>query len=305
MATTRRNFLKQSGLLLGALSVPHLGFSLDHLIKGGYEPGIQLYTIRNQMQDNPEESLAKVAEIGYKLVEHATYSGTQKFYGKSVAEIRGILKSNGLKMLSGHYALGDSKTKGTLLNGWEKAVEDAQKVGLKYMVCPFLLPPQRKTVNDYKKRAEEFNKAGEICKQAGIQFCYHNHNFEFEKIDNQLPFQILLNETDPDLVKIEMDIFWVSRAGYDPIVLFDQSPGRFTLWHVKDMKRTEDRGTTDLSQGGPAMTEVGNGIIDWPGIFARAQKAGMENFFVEQDITPDNPFPSIRSSLTYLKNNVL
>lgn len=305
MAITRRNFLKQSGFVIGALAVPRLAFSSKNFLADGYKPGIQLYTIRNQMDDNPEKSLKRIAEIGYKLLEHATYSGSQKFYGMSAAEMKQVLDNNGLKMLSGHYALGDNRTKGTILNGWEKAVEDAHRIGIQYMVCPFLSPPDRKTIDDYKKRAEEFNRAGEICQQAGIQFCYHNHNFEFEELDRQLPFQILLDETDADLVKIEMDIFWVRRAGYDPIVLFDQNPGRYVLWHVKDMKRPDDNGTTDLSKGAPAITEVGNGIIDWPGIFARAKKAGMENFFVEQDVTPDDPFPSIRSSLTYLKNNIL
>lgn len=303
MTTTRRRFLKQSGLLAGSLALPNFAFSLGNILKDRYEPGIQLYTIRDQMAENPEKSLEKVAKIGYKLVEHATYSGTQKFYNRSVSEMNQLLKQNGLKMLSGHYDLGNSETPGTLLKDWKKAVEDADKIGMKYMVCPSLPSQQRKTVDGYKRIAEELNKAGEGCKQAGIQFCYHNHNFEFEKIDNQLPYQILLDETESDLVKMEMDIFWVAWAGYDPLVLFNQSPGRYPLWHVKDMKKANDSNPT--TDGASAITEVGNGVINWPEIFAQADKAGMENFFVEQDITPEDPFPSIRSSLTYLKNNVL
>lgn len=299
---TRRNFIKKSGLALGALSVTNHAFSLSTLWeKESYLPGLQLYTIRDQMQEDPDRSLKKVADIGYKLVEHATYSGNQQFYGMTTAEISRVLKDNGLKMSSGHYAFGDEDTPGTLLNGWEQAVEDAKEVGLKYMVCPSI--PHGRNTDDYKKRAEDFNKAGEVCRSAGIQFCYHNHNFEFEEIDGQLPYEILLDETDSDLVKMEMDIFWVNRAGYDPINLFGKDPGRYVLWHVKGMSRVNDKGKT--SGGASAITEVGNGVIDWASIFTRAKKSGMENFFVEQDITPKNPFPSIKSSLTYLQNNIL
>lgn len=301
--STRRSFLKQSGLALGALSLPSYAFSFNNYFNNGYEPGLQLYTIRDQMADNPQKSIEKVAKIGYTILEHATYSGSQKFYGLTASEMNALLKNNGVKMLSGHYALGDDKTPGTILNSWEQAVEDAHKVGLKYMVCPYLSPNERKAIDYYKKCAEEFNKAGEICKSAGIQFCYHNHNFEFGQVDGKLPYKILLQETDAELVKMQLDIFWVYRAGYDPIVLFDQNPGRYALWHVKDMARIEDNGTSE--GGGSAITEVGNGVIDWPSVFAHAKKAGMENFFVEQDNAPKNPFPSITSSLTYLKNNIL
>ncbi len=260
-----------------------------------YKPGLQLYTVREAMDKDPKGSLAKVAKIGYKLVESATYTGSEKFYGMEVPEFSSVLKDNGLVMPSGHYALGNPNIKGTILSDWEKAVDDAHKMGMKYMVCAYLSEEERKTLDDYKQRAEDFNKAGEICKKAGIQFCYHNHNFEFQKIDGQVPYELLLKEADKDLVKMEMDIYWVTYAGYDPLALFKEHPGRFILWHVKDMADTPKKN----------FTEVGNGVIDWPKIFAKAKESGMQHFFVEQDQCPGDPFVSIKESITYLKKNIL
>ncbi len=293
---SRRDFLKQSGLLAGTLAIPGFLSACNSGPKRyDYLPGLQLYTIRHAMGNDPKASLAKVAQIGYKLVESATYRGTEKFYGMNTSEFLTVLKQNGLIIPSGHYSLGNRETKGTIRNDWEKAVEDAHKVGMSYMVCAYLPGNERKTLDDYKRRAEEFNKAGEVCKKAGIQFCYHNHNFEFEKIDGKTPYNILLKEADKDLVKMEMDIYWVTKAGQDPIAMFDAHPGRFVLWHVKDMADTPEKN----------FTEVGNGVIDWPSIFAHAKESGMKHFFVEQDKTPGDPFDSIRKSISYLQKNIL
>src|SRR5699024_53353 len=129
----------------------------------------------------------------------------------------------------------------------------------------------------------------------GIQFCYHNHAFEFEELEGQVPYDILLKETDEDLVKMEMDIYWVTRANYDPITLIKENPGRFPLWHVKDMDHSEEK----------SFTEVGNGVIEWPEVFAHAKESGLKHFFVEQDSTPGDPFASIEQSLDYLNSNIL
>jgi len=304
--STRRDFFKQSGLLLGTLAVP--GFLSSCNASGekryDYKPGLQLYTVREAMEKAPKETLEKVANIGYLLMEHATYSGTEKFYGMSPSEFAAVLKQNGLKMPSGHYALGNPEMKGTILGGWEKAVEDAHNIGMKFMVCPWI-PEEQRTLEDYKKHIETFNKAGEVCKNAGIQFCYHNHNFEFQEIDGQVPYDLLLNKTDKDLVKMEMDIFWISRAGKDPVAMIEAHPGRFVLWHVKDMSKIDDDGITNVREGVSAITEVGNGVIDWPAIFAHAGESGLKDFFVEQDITPGNPFDSIKQSYSYLEENIL
>ena len=133
---------------------------------------------------------------------------------------------------------------GTMLHGWDKAVDDAAAAGIKYMVCAYLSTDERGDLDHYKKVADELNTAGERCKKAGIQLCYHNHDFEFIKQGDQFPYEILLS-TDKDLVKMEMDIYWITKAGQDPIALFNQHPGRFPLWHVKDMDNTSNKDFTE------------------------------------------------------------
>ncbi|MCW3107582.1 MAG: sugar phosphate isomerase/epimerase [Segetibacter sp.] len=292
--SSRRSFIKSTSLLTaGAFMKPALFDKKKDYI------GLQLYTVRDAMQKDPVGTLAKVAKVGYNSVEGATYTGSEKFYGMDPAAFSKLLKQNGLIMPSSHYRLGEEKTngeltKGTMLHDWDKAVDDAAAVGIKYMVCAFLSEQERGGIDHYKTVAEELNKAGERCKKSGIQLCYHNHDFEFKSQGGTLPYDILLN-TDKNLVKMEMDIYWVSKAGRDPIALINQHPGRFPLWHVKDMDNTPDK----------AFTEVGNGTIDFKRIFTHANKAGLKYFFVEQDKTPGNPFDSITKSFTYIKKNLV
>ncbi|GAA4304499.1 sugar phosphate isomerase/epimerase [Compostibacter hankyongensis] len=297
--TSRRSFLKQGTLLSLGIG---LGPSLLSACSGSSSNkiGLQLYTVRDAMQKDPSGTLARVAEVGYQIVEGATYTGTESFYGMSAEDFAALLKKNGLQMPSSHYMLGAALqngtfAKGTILHDWEKAVEDAHTAGLEYMVCAYLMPEERKTIDDYKQIALSFNKAGETCKKAGIQFCYHNHNFEFESINGELPYNVLLRETDKDLVKMEMDLYWVTRAGRKPLELFQQNPGRFPLWHVKDMDNTPEQN----------FTEVGSGVIDFKTIFQHKQEAGMQHFFVEQDKCPGDPFVSITKSYQYLKKNIV
>jgi sugar phosphate isomerase/epimerase len=294
--SSRRSFIKSSSLLTaGAFLKP----TIFDKKKKEYI-GLQLYTVRDAMQKDPAGTLAKVAQIGYTSVEGATYTGTQNFYGMSPAAFAKLLKQNGLIMPSSHYRLGEEKTnggvtKGTMLHEWDKAVDDASAAGIQYMVCAYLSDQERGGIDHYKMVAQELNKAGARCKKSGIQLCYHNHDFEFQSQGGTLPFDILLNNTDKNLVKMEIDLYWVSKAGKDPIQLINQHPGRFPLWHVKDMDRTADK----------AFTEVGNGTIDFKKIFKQANKAGMKYFFVEQDKTPGNPFDSITKSITYIKKNLV
>ena len=292
--TTRRSFLKTSSVLSAGLMMAPSAFKpTTPLI------GLQLYTVRDAMAKDPKGALAKVAKIGYNSVEGATYTGDEKFYGMSPMEFKRVLKDNGLVMYSSHYRLGEDKMdgkvmEGTILHDWDKAIEDASKVGLKYMVCAWLSPEERGTLDHYKKVADDLNVAGEKCRKAGIQLCYHNHNFEFEKQDGKYPYDILL-ATDPNLVKMEMDIYWITKAGQDPIALFKKHPGRFPLWHAKDMDKTPQQN----------FTEVGNGIINFKEIFKYKKLAGMKYFFVEQDMTPGDPFVSIKESIDYIKKNLV
>jgi len=287
--TSRRSFLKTTAVLsAGMLVAPNL-FAYDKKYIG-----LQLYTVRNAMAKDVPGTLAKVAQIGYTSVE-ASY-GDGKYYGLDPQAFAALLKQNNLIMPSSHYLLGEaSKGKGTILNDWDKAVEDAASVGQKYMVCAWLAPSERGNLDHYKKLAEDFNKAGEACKKAGIQFCYHNHDFEFIQENGKYPYEILLENTDKNLVKMEIDLYWLTKANQDPIALIEKHPGRFPLWHAKDMDKTEKK----------MFTEVGNGIIDFKKIFAHANKAGLKYFFVEQDICPGDPFDSITQSITYIKKNLV
>ncbi|MES2375720.1 MAG: TIM barrel protein [Bacteroidota bacterium] len=292
---TRRSFVKTSAVLsAGLLAAPSLlAYDKKYI-------GLQLYTVRDAMAANPAAALAKVAQVGFNSLEGATYTGDEKFYGMNPKAFKQVLKQNGLVMLSSHYRLGEEQTNGkdtmgTMLHDWDKAVDDAAEVGLKYMVCAYLSDPERGNLDHYKKLADDFNRAGERCKQAGIQFCYHNHDFEFKQQDGKYPYETLLANTDKNLVKMEMDLYWVTKAKQDPIKLINDNPGRFPLFHVKDMDKTPVG----------SFTEVGNGIIDFKSIFKHADKAGMKYFFVEQDKTPGDPFNSITQSFNYIKKNLV
>ena len=290
--TTRRSFLKTSAVAsAGLLMAPRLFARNKKYI------GLQLYTVRDAMAKEAAGTLAKVARVGFNSVENATYTGTQKFYGMEAAKYAKVLKDNGLINPSGHYMLGEgmATVKGTISNEWQKAVDDAAAIGIKYMVCAYLLDSERGTLTHYKETAEKLNKAGEICKKAGIQLCYHNHDFEFIKEDGKLPYEALLNFTDAKLVKMEMDIYWMYKAKQDPIALFNRYPGRFPLWHVKDMDKSPKQ----------MFTEVGNGVIPFKELFKHAGTAGLQYFFNEQDICPGDPFDSITQSYSYIKNNLV
>jgi sugar phosphate isomerase/epimerase len=290
--TTRRSFLKTSAMLsAGLLVAPHL-FAYDKKYIG-----LQLYTVRDAMGKDPVATLAHVAQIGYNSVEGATYTGDEKFYGMDGTTFKKVLKDNGLIMPSSHYRLGEdgAEMKGTILNDWNRAVEDAAAIDLKFMVCAWLSPKERGSLDHYKKVGEDLNTAGAICKKAGIQLCYHNHDFEFIQEDGKYPYETLLANTDKDLVKMEMDMYWVTKAKQDPVALINEHPGRFPLWHLKDMDNKPDQ----------MFTEVGNGIIDFKRIFKESKKAGLKYFFVEQDVCPGSPFDSITKSINYIKSNLV
>jgi sugar phosphate isomerase/epimerase len=294
--TSRRVFIQSASAFSAAVFIKGPGkvFAKDSLI------GLQLYTVRDQMAADPLATLAKVAQIGFNSVENATYTGTEKFYGMDADTYKKVLANNGLMATSGHYRLGEEMVKGapengTLLHDWQKAVDDAAAVGLKYMVCAYLSAQERGTLDHYKQLADIFNKSAEVCKKSGIQFCYHNHDFEFQNQDGVFPYDILLDKTDKDLVKMEIDLYWIKKAGQDPLALFQKHPGRFPLWHIKDMSKTADQ----------TFTEVGNGIIDFKTIFQHKQEAGMKYFFVEQDKCPGSPYDSITQSIKFIKANLV
>ena len=266
--------------------------------------GLQLYTVRDAMASDPAGTLAKVAQIGYNSLEGATYTGSEKFYGMDAKTFVGVLKNNGLVMRSCHYRYGEDNDgavpaggvfNGTILHDWDHTVEDAHAVGLEYMACAWLSPKERTGLDHYKKMADDFNVAGKKCKAAGIQFVYHNHDFEFDQQNGKYPYDVLLDNTDADLVKFETDLYWLTRAGQDPVKLFNAHPGRFPLWHLKDMDNTPDK----------KFASVGSGVIDFKTIFASRKVAGMKYFFVEEDHCPGSPFDAITASYNYIKTNLV
>lgn len=261
----------------------------DHKIE---KIGVQLYTARDLMKTDFDGTLAKVASIGYKEVEFAGY------FNHTPQQVRAALDKNGITSPACHvdYAsLAPDK--------WQEQIASAKVIGQDYIVNPWIPEELRKNEDDWKRAADTFNRAGEASKKEGVQFAYHNHWFEFLPVNGKLPYDMLLEQCDPNLVKMEMDLCWITVAGGDPIKYFNRYPGRFPLVHVKDVKKLPK-----ITTGGPQnfgdtvdLTEVGSGIINWKRIFAQSEKAGIKHYIVEHD-HPADAFQSITVSYQYLKN---
>jgi sugar phosphate isomerase/epimerase len=203
-----------------------------------------------------------------------------------------MIKDMGMKITSGHYGLGLSAPDqpSTIINGWEQAVGDAQKIGQESMVLAYLTESERKSIDDYKKVCEYLNTANETCKSAGVKLQYHNHDFEFETLDGQLPYDVMLSELDPS-IPMELDLYWITYAGKDPFEYFSKYPGRFEQWHVKDMNKSNPK----------LQTDVGTGSIDFKAIFAKAELAGMKHYYVEQENYDVSPMDSVTNGYKYLE----
>ncbi|MBE2207745.1 MAG: sugar phosphate isomerase/epimerase [Saprospiraceae bacterium] len=290
----RRTFLRSTAFLGAAVVVNPVQFCTPSSSKlpGQKAVGLQVYTLRDLMAKDPEGTLKTVADLGYNYIELFGYREGM-YFGKTVKEMQEFLQGIQLPVFSSHIPTGaqEPNLKGTVLNDVERAVADAKMLGQEYLVCPWLADSERKTIDDYKRLSVAFNKAGEVCKQYGIQFCYHNHDFEFFKLDGQIPMDVILAETDAKLVQIELDIYWITKAGFSYADYFKRYPGRFPLWHVKDMEDSPER----------AFAEVGSGVINWKEVFAVAGQAGMKRFFVEQDVCKRPPLESVKMSREYLR----
>lgn len=287
----RRTFLKQSGLITAtAFLSPSLAFSKPKKVVG-----LQLYSLRDIIGNDVKGIIEKVASIGYKEVESYGYSVKDKFWGMEPKAFGALLKQNGLTMPSGHYDL-EKFIAGKGTDELKSYIEAANIVGSKYVIVPWLNPPVRKTAADFMKIAAKLNEGGELCKKAGLKMAYHNHDFEFKKFGNTTGLEILLNGTDKNLVDFELDLYWVMRSNGDPLALFKSYPGRFKLWHVKDM----DKAKRDWN------TEIGQGAIDFKAIFAAQKLAGVKHFYVEHETNykPDE-LGSIATSFNYVKNELL
>ncbi len=297
---SRRDFIKKSSIgFAGILITPSILNS--SLSDSRQEIGIQLFTLRDQLNKDVKLTLQKVADIGFKQVEtfygYGEKMSGKGFWGLDAKELANLLKTYGLKSGSGHYNTTQYLTDGNT-DILQQQIEVANTLSQKYYTIPAMAPNVRQngTVDGYKKMAELFNKAGELCKSNGLTLAYHNHAFEFVPLENkQTGFEILLKETDVKLVKFELDIFWVINANVDPITLFKQNEGRFAMWHVKDMDKTDNK----------VFTEVGTGRIDYKSIFRNRNLAGNKFIFIEQDLIKIEPFESISQSYSYVKQNLL
>jgi sugar phosphate isomerase/epimerase len=250
--------------------------------------GVQLYTVRSILPKKPEETLRAIEAIGYREVE-ATYD--------TLDTIWPALKATSLKPVSIHL------NESTIVRGsgddLARAVDKVKEHGFSYAVFPWVNPPDRGGLDKMRALAEKLNKAGEKCRAAGLTFCYHNHAFEFEPMEGSTRFQVLLDTLDKKLVNFEIDVFWVSVAGHDPVDILKQLSGRVKLLHLKD----KAQGTPVLyKESVPASTfkEVGRGVIDFPAVLRAAESAGVAHYFVEQDQTPGDPIESLRQSFDYI-----
>ena len=237
--------------------------------------GVQLYSVRYLMEQDFAGTLQAVADAGYDEVEFAGY------FDHRPAEVRALLEEVGLQAPASHVSIDVLRTD---LAG---AIATAAAVGHRYLVCPWIAEEER-TLAGYQGIAALFNEVGGACRNAGMRFGYHNHDFEFETVEGRVPMELLIEETDPELVDIELDLFWIAKGGEDPLQYFERYPGRFSLCHVKDM-------TADGE-----MVDVGSGQIDFAAIFAQSEQAGLKHYFVEHD-EPADPLASIAASHDHLR----
>ena len=279
MNTSRRIFLKKSALAVAAKTVlPRALFAT-----GEQEilTGIQLYSIRDDMKKDPLGTLKLLAEMGYTNVEHANYAN-RKFYGYSVSEFNKILNDLGMKMPSGHTVLGKGhwdESKKDFSDDWKYTVEDAAAAGQQYVISPWLDQSLRENYDDLKRYMDVFNKCGELCNKSGMKFGYHNHDFEFsQKLNSETVYDIILTNTDPDLVTQQLDIGNLYNGGANAIEVLKQYPGRFESMHVKDEIASEG------SDGKYESTILGEGIVNVKEVLDFAKKSGgTRHFIIEQE----------------------
>lgn len=261
MSVTRRKFLQTTGLITAAGLVSKNKLFAAPLNLKTY--GIQLWSVKNALSKDPKGVLKQLADDGYTQIE--SFEGSKgMFWGMSATDFKKYMDDLGMKIISSHC---------NIEQDFDKKAEDAASIGMKYLICPYKGP--QKTADDFKKIADEFNAKGEICKKNGIRFGYHNHDYSFKAVDGQIPEDIMMTNTNPELVDFEMDIYWVVTAGADPIAYAKKYKNRFRLGHVKD--RIKGATTADAS------CTLGEGSIDYPSILKTLKAEGMKYFIVEQE----------------------
>jgi sugar phosphate isomerase/epimerase len=268
----RRSFLiTTSALAGGALVLPAMGLTTMPTATS-YKPGIQLYTLRNVLNQDLEGTLNALVSMGYEEVE------THSHYGRTPDVFREILQDAGLDAPAAHYGAG------ALRDDLDRIIEEAGILGHQFIFCPHPGPFPFATIDDYRRLADFLTATGSRLKEVGIQFGYHNHDFECRPIDGQIPLFVLFDDSDADAVSIELDLFWAVHGGIEPMDVIRRYPGRVHAFHVKD--RTAEG----------EMVDVGKGVIDFGRLFAAGDLAGLKHAFVEHD-NPADPLRSARDSI--------
>jgi sugar phosphate isomerase/epimerase len=282
----RRTFIQGSGLL--AMSVLLSKFTnavTPSRLK--FEPGIQLYMVRDEMAKDAAGTLNKLGKMGYKQLE--SFGGDKgMFWGMSNRDFQKLAGDNGLTLVSSHY--NDEP------GGFEKQAEKAAEIGMKYLICPWKGP--QKSIDKFKVFANEFNRNGEICKKHGMRFGYHLHDYPYKKVDGQLPIDVLLANTDKHLVDFEMDFYYTVTEGQDPEAYIKKYSNRFKLCHMRDvLKKRLPPGSNEES-----ACDLGQGIINYPHLLQTGYDNGMRYFFVEQSrFFHETPLQSAQVNIDYLK----
>jgi len=277
---SRRSFLKETALAgAGGLILPgFMKFTNSAAAPKLKKVGVQLYSVRKEMMADATGTLTKLGQFGYQEIESAQ-SEKGNYYGLAPKEIKKILKDQGMTLRSGHTHIDKN---------WQKSIDEAAEAGQEYIICS-VLPSPGQTIENYQKSADMFNEAGEQCKKSGVMFGYHNHASEYDTVDGKVLYDVLLDRSQPGLVHMEMDLGWVIAAGKDPLAYFSKYPGRFPLWHLKDMSPTEKK-----------SVEFGKGSVDIIGLMKQAKQAGMKYYFIEQEEYAVNAYDSLEYDYNWL-----
>jgi sugar phosphate isomerase/epimerase len=293
LSIERREFLQRAAAAAAVLGVG----TVNSAAKARYPMGLQLYTVREPMAMDALGTLTRVAELGYRNLETYGFDPVAvKYYDRPAAELRKVLDDLGMTTTTGHYDLHTylAQPPAAMTDYIGRCIEGAHALNQQYITWAWL-DPQSRSLESFKLVAERLNLIGAQAAKAGLKVAYHNHDFEFIAHDGKLGYDIIMQETDPDLVKLQLDLYWVAYTGTRTAhELFAKQPGRFVMWHVKDMDKENKR-----------YTELGNGAIDFVPIMADANLAGLENYFVEQgDNFAVSPMKSIEVSAQYVRQHL-
>lgn len=278
---TRRDFLQVAATGLAALALHQSSYAAD----AEHPIGVQLYTVRDQAEKDLPKVLQQIHAIGYKEVE--LYWDV---YTHPASELKHMISDHGLTAPSGHFNY----------EGLPSKLDYAREVGFQWVVCPMLPKSMWNSLDSFKQAASQFNKWGEKVQALGMKFAFHNHNYEFQKFGNTTGFDALVAETDPKLVSFEMDCYWVTQAGRDPVQMIEKLGNRVRMLHLKD-RQPGSPTSQQLNEAASHFTEVGNGSIAWENVLQAAKKVGVEHYYVEQDKCDKPPMESLAISYKYLK----